>query len=321
MSDINNTRSRLLFPGILLFISVVSLTIPASGQSIRNGKIAFTSNRDGNCEIYTMTAAGTGLVRLTQNAGYDDFPTWSPDGRRIAYLTQDSAGTYVIKTMSPDGTDQKTITGVNRPSGSPWFAQWALSWSPDSKKIAFQDLGNIAIVNADGTNRVDITHGGFGDYEPSWSPDGSAILFTSPRQFYRTMHVVNVDGSNLRALPSDGEYWDTAPQWSPNGNKIVFIVNSEMALPVVYIANSDGTNRRPFDSCPGGLCGEHRNSPRWSPDGTKLLFHSWDYFLSDTEIYIKTARGVGYSQLTNSVGDNFHPSWQPIVMAAAGDGE
>lgn len=58
------------------------------------------------------------------------------------------------------------------------------------------------------------------------------------------MHTMNTKGSDVRALPSAGEFWDMSPEWSPTGNKIAFVVHSEISLPTLYTANADGTNRQ-----------------------------------------------------------------------------
>ena len=92
------------------------LTIPARSNTklpalSMNGKIAFTSDRDGNREIYLMNSDGTNQVRLTNNPGIDDFPEWSPDGSRLAFLSQ-ASGRDVIKLMNADGTGQTVLTPV-----------------------------------------------------------------------------------------------------------------------------------------------------------------------------------------------------------------
>ena len=288
-------------------------TLITGSPSIRpNGKIAFTSNRDGNQEIYLMNADGTGQVRLTNNSGTDNLPAFSPDGKRIAFVSETASGTFAIKLMNADGTNQIQLTPIaylNTPY--PWHEKRSLSWSPDSSKIAFEENGDIFTINIDGSNRTNLTKDPAGDFEPSWSADGSRIVFISNRVLFLTLHSMNADGSNVTALPSAGDFWDMSPDWSPTGDKIVFVVHSEVDLPIVYIANADGSNRQAFDGCGFGSCSTHRNKPRWSPDGMKIVFHTWEYFSDDCEIYVKNLNGSGLTQLTNTTGSNFHASWGP----------
>jgi Tol biopolymer transport system component len=75
-----------------------------------NGKIAFTSDRDGNREIYVMNADGTNQVRLTNNSVVDDHPTWSPDGTKIAFVSERISGGFAIFVMNADGTNKVEVT-------------------------------------------------------------------------------------------------------------------------------------------------------------------------------------------------------------------
>ena len=282
-----------------------------------NGKIAFTSDRDGNQEIYVMNNDGTGQVRLTNNPGADSFPAFSPDGRKIAFISQSTISpTFAvnIKIMNADGTNQTELTPINYfSSPSPWHEIKSLDWSPDGSKIAFDEGGEIFTVNVDGSNRRNLTNHPANDNAPSWSPDGSRIVFTSNRVPISIMHTMNADGSDVRALPSAGEFIDYSPDWSPTGTKIVFVVGSENFLPILYIANADGTNRQPFDG--SGMGSMHRNKPNWSPDATKIVFHTWEFFSNDAEIYVKNVNGGALIRLTNTNGNNFQPSWQPLAPA------
>jgi len=297
------------------FAALILLVLVSSVAASRtSGRIVFSSNRDGNTEIYSMRSDGTNQVRLTNNTGLDYHPVWSPDGSRIAYLSQNgSTFTFSIKVMNADGGNQTVVTPVTYGFCVwPWQDEWSLSWSPDSRKIAFQESGDIFTVNVDGTNRVNLTNDFSWDVEPTWSADGTRILFSSSRSsFIRIMHSMNTDGSNVQALPSDGEMWDTAPEYSPTGDRIAFVVNSNVNMPVLYTANADGTNRAPFEGL--GSATQTRNKPRWSPDGTRIIFHMWESFGSDAEIYVRSVRRGQLVQLTNTEGSNFDPSWQPRV--------
>src|SRR5205809_64975 len=74
-----------------------------------DGKIAFQTNRDGNYEIYTMNADGSGQTRITNNTAADNFPVWSPDGTKIAFQSHRD-GNWEIYTMNPDGSGQTNFT-------------------------------------------------------------------------------------------------------------------------------------------------------------------------------------------------------------------
>jgi Tol biopolymer transport system component len=143
-------------------LTLVSLLLIASGTPStaqtfhRNGKIAFTSDRDGNFEIHTINPDGSDLVRLTNSAEAESYPTWSPDGRMIAFISQTPAGARAIFRMNEDGTNKVQITTTR--SLAP------LSWSPDGGRIAFQDQLNpdvadtdIFVVNIDGSKGRNLT--------------------------------------------------------------------------------------------------------------------------------------------------------------------
>src|SRR4051812_39278683 len=152
-------------------VSINTATLPS------NGKIAFTSNRDGNREIYVMNADGTNQIRLTNNTVIDDSPTWSPDGRKIAFVSQRQDGSFAIFAMNADGAARTEITSLSQEYST------TLSWSPDGGKIAFDDSPvrghDVFVVNVDGSDRQNLTADpAHDDLGPVWSPDGSKILFS-----------------------------------------------------------------------------------------------------------------------------------------------
>ena len=130
---------------------VFGATFAAEASALRsNGKIAFTSDRDGNREIYVMNPDGTGQVRLTNNNIIDDHATWSPDGRKIAFLSQDVSGAFAIFVMNSDGTGKTEITSVNYQPQFP-FDGFSISWSPDGRHLVFSEyvppIGTLANGN------------------------------------------------------------------------------------------------------------------------------------------------------------------------------
>ena len=192
---ISNNTAKLQLQFFSIFCFLISLLFTPTFAQVptlhSNGKIAFTSNRDGNLEIYVMNGDGTNQVRLTNNPGIDDHPSFSPDGKKIAFISQNDSGGFSIKLIDPDETNQTHLTTIvheNYPY--PWHGKDSLSWSPDGRKIAFEENGDIFSINVDGSNRINLTNHPATDIEPSWSPDGSRIIFISSRVFYLTMHTM-----------------------------------------------------------------------------------------------------------------------------------
>ena len=106
-------------------------------------------------------------------------------------------------------------------------------WSPDGKKIAFNVGTAIYIMNADGSNLTTLDSGG---YDPVWSPDGTKIAFA-----FKGIFVVNADGSNLTRLTNFHDIYNT-PVWSPDGTRIVFSYADD-GTSQIYVASTDGSNQ------------------------------------------------------------------------------
>ncbi len=160
-------------------------------------RIAFSSERDGDRELYVMNADGTNDVRLTEHPGPDSKPRWSPDGSKIAFESERD-GEWEIYVMNTDGSNQVNLT--NSPSSSDHRA----TWSPDGSRIAFESTrdGNfeIYVMNADGSGVVRLTDSPGQDLSASWSPDGTKILFTSGRAGNLDIYSMEVGAGALTVL-------------------------------------------------------------------------------------------------------------------------
>ena len=197
-------------------------------RSALKGRLSFESHRDGNLEIYSINANGTGLQRLTTHGGFDGTPTWSPDGTQIAFVS-DRDGTSGIYVMKADGS---SITG---PAHSPRTEVYELAWSPSDSVLAFSTLhnGRSAIATLDnGGGAVTFLTDGLGwDTQPSWSPDGRHLAFVSSGAFGSDIYTMNADGTGQRLLtPQLGLgpdlHWYLHPAWSPDGSMIAFVYSS-----------------------------------------------------------------------------------------------
>ncbi len=187
--------------------------------------ISFNSSRDGvkgpvgvaeaHRDVYLMRPDGTDLRRLTTLNGYNGDATWSPDGSRLAFVS-DRGGAYNLYTMAPDGRDQRRLTQHDSGRG---FAVYP-SWSPDGSELVFDasnPLGDSARASiytmpARGGEATRITRGY--DFRADWSPDGAWIAFLGLRRGHSQLFVVRPDGSDLTQLTTDAGDKDR-PRWRP----------------------------------------------------------------------------------------------------------
>ena len=227
-------------------------------------RIAFTSDRDGNDEIYVMNADGSNQTNLTRHDSGDWDSVWSPDGRRIAF-TSIRDDNFEIYVMNADGSNQTNLT--RNTSGD-----WSPAWSPDGQRIAFTSDrdGNfeIYVMDADGTNQTRLTRGNSFNLEPAWSPDGQRIAFMSDRDDGDTeIYVMDADGTNQTRLTRNTSD-DWRPVWSPDGRRMAFTSGRD-GNEEIYVMDADGTNQTRLTR------GNSFNlEPVWSPDGRHIAFRS-----------------------------------------------
>jgi|GEM_PF-786365 len=278
-----------------------------------NSKIAFSSLRDGNWELYVMDPDGSNLKNISLHTSKDLPVVWSPDGRKIAFQSN-RTGAGDIYVMNSDGS------GLTRLTTSA-YADQAPSWSADSQRIAFiskrDGNSDVFVMNADGTNQVNITRSASPEYDPMWSPTDNKIAFRSYRDGRTKHYVMNPDGTNQLRLTN--AYVDESyMKWSPDGKKVTFASymytsNYEEHYDV-WVVNGDGSSAAMniYPITPYYGAGDFE--PAWSPDGKILAMGSTRYNGSPyglTEIYTINPDGTNPVRLTFSSMGNVAVEWSP----------
>ena len=255
----------------------------------------------GNTTIYVMNADGSGKRKLArggsvkeswgQHEDGGDGLAWSPDGRRIAFLT-DRDGNFEIYVMNADGSGQRNLTR------KPAFDSDPL-WSPDARKIAFVSAGDgkgpprrqeIYVMNADGSGLRTLARG----HAPAWSPDGRRIAFRSDRDGNGEVYVMNADGTGLRRLTHNPAS-DGGALWSLDGRRI-FFVRFQHGNSEIYVMNADGSGEQNLTSEARPARRAYDGSPVMSPDGRRIAFVSERD--GNGQIYVMNADGSGQRRLT-----------------------
>jgi Tol biopolymer transport system component len=273
--------------------------------------IAFFSDRGGNPDIYVMNSDGSQIEQLTRDAfaslyftksSEDSNPSWSPDGTQLVFESgrRNQMMTYInhdIYVMGADGSNVRRLTDDGADEGSP-------RWSPDGESIAYVRMEyfsnqapienpawDIYVMNADGTDPMQLTSDPSNELEPSWSPDGTRIAFISDRNGRNfDIYVMNADGSNITQVTDDSAN-EFGPAWSPDGKHIIFNSdrNGNVQLFMIRIEGSTLVQ----------LTEDTSNSAYadWSPDGKRIVFES-DRDTGYANIYVMNADGSNIIQLT-----------------------
>jgi Tol biopolymer transport system component len=202
-----------------------------------NGKwIAYSRDaHTGTQRLWIVPSGGGNPHRLTHcdTPCVDINPSWSPSGHLVVF-ERETHNASTLFTVRPNGSDLTKLA-----------YGWDPRWSPDGRRIAFQDARGIEVANADGSD-VRLLYAGppSGPGVPSWSPNGKKLVFFNtpgqPSQYTAEVWTMNADGTNQHRLYHSGcciSDW-AAPIWSPDGRMIAFAADSAGGT---YVMNADGS--------------------------------------------------------------------------------
>lgn len=279
-------------------------------QEIGIEKILLTDGKEDGKHLYVLDNRSSQARRLT-TAPASRFGSWSPDGRRIAYIERDvnAFDNNSLNVMKEDGTDVRRL--VNYPAGPIILF---FKWSPDGSVLAFRVgpqtgalSGAVYTMRADGTGLATIeapwapTSGQNVSFnlpgEVAWSPDGRTLAYEAKynEDAVPQIYLIKADGTGRRRLTNTA----TAardPSWSPDGRKIVFDADAR-----AYLIHADGTDQRQIST-------SSTIAPVWSPTGDAVIYRTLNSSLG-----IMSSDGAGRRLLISlNTGESaLFKSWSP----------
>jgi len=282
-------------------------TLSGSG----GGVLAFVADDGKQRDIYLMSVSGTDRIPLTFDAGWDNWPSWSPDGMHLTFTCRAPVAGLGggICRINADGSEREVLTSSN---------DWEPSWSPDGRYIAFasQRDGNpeIYMMNADGTDQRRLTHFEYEDWQAAWSPDSTRLAFARGRGGNWDIYIMDVSDGGIQGDAevvrlTDNDAADGFPAWSPDGNRIVFSSERD-GTEEIYIMNADGSDqqRLTFNDVDDTF-------PRWSPDGQRIVYATSTLINSmhSNDLMLMNADGSNQHMLTRTAMiEEVCPNWRPV---------
>lgn len=321
----DGTQARVVFDGN-------GAVVQSPSWSPDGTRITFASDMDGPFSIYTMSADGGDIQRLTtpEQETLDESPIWSPDGRSIAFSrTYEPQSTTDLLVVRADGSGLTNLTNLDDYIRALWP-----TWSSDGSRLAFVRYrptgngtyaGDIYLIGADGSGLQRLTAMPGGAMWPSWSPDNEHITFvvSPPSEHDTRIYVVDSTGGDPVVLTPELSAHELTT-WSPDGQYIAFSRRVE-SLQSIWIMRPDGTHLQQVtsDDDVGSLSGL-----RWSPDGQHLAYAAAtggqgeptsveDEELIQASLVVIDRDGANRRVLAEDVAFGSQPAWSPLPVNAA----
>jgi TolB protein len=225
---------------------------------------------------------------------YQDEPSWSPDGRSIAFES-DRTGHAAIYVMRADGTHTHRLSPGRPPDATP-------SWSPDGRSIVFSRAGKgLVVIRVNGQGATALTRDvNTQDVYPAWSPDGTRIAFVRREAgIGSALFLIRPDGTGLCELTPFSSTV-TEPAWSPDGTRLAYSGGNGSGFGIDVI-DANGRGLRALT--PEAL----DFHPSWSPDGRQIAF------VREATLYLMNRDGTHVRRLTPSRAIDGSPVWRPAA--------
>jgi dipeptidyl aminopeptidase/acylaminoacyl peptidase len=259
------------------------------------GRLLFSAITDDDTEhLFTVGADGRGLRRVGDDDAGELDPTWSPDGRRIAYARAEP-----FQLGPPPSVHLARADGSGRRDLTPGQPSFQPDWSPDGRRLAVTVTGamettEISVVGLDGSPVALFGDTPTSDSEPRWSPDGRRLAVSAyggPGN--DDVALIDPATGRFRRL-TDSPGYEHSPAWSPDGRRIAYVKDG-----AVHVMRTDGSGDRAVTR------GRKDAAPAWSPDGRRLTF------VRDGNLFVTRPDGSGAACLRTGMPLTSGARWRP----------
>ncbi len=275
------------------------------------GAIAFASMQDGIPQIYLANADGSNLQPLTHELNGACQPSWSPDGKKLVYVSPcankndqyPQSSLYVLEIETGSVTPLPSVRG----------GDFEPAWAPDGEKIAFTSLRDLSmqiyVIDLTDLSVLTLTKPGNNaqSRQPAWSPDGEQIAYTVGRSGLLQIWKMLSNGSDaaIQLIRSGSNVWDSQPAWSPDGTYILYSKSRGVSSAPAALAryNLDESIAPAIDLLLPVL------DVTFSPDGNWIAYET--LLSNNQDIYIYNLSGGAPQRLTTSPALDFDPAWRP----------
>jgi TolB protein len=283
-------------------------------DGVARTRLAFASDRSSEIvpgrlnnnpaqEMYIADYDGANVSRVTVNRNLTIQPSWSPDGRFLAYSSYATGFPDVyVHNIYEYGRPARPAAGTESIKNS------MPAWSPDGTKIAYTSIRGgepqIWVVNRDGSNPRQLTNNRLASFAPAWSPSGAQIVFVSDRAGAGNsqLYLMGSDGAGVQYI-SCGQANCDHPSWSPVSNKIAYTCGNNAAGYDVCVLD---VATRAIANLTGNHNGSHEQ-PTFAPNGRHIVFVTTRW--GKKQLAMVDVTGELHDRRVTNTGTNTYPAW------------